>query len=258
MRRSLVAMVVVITIAVAAFIWWPKSSDGIVPAGPNPFVESLLISPITVDHDAPRPGITLPNGLTIEDTDRIAVVQYADGPPVFADTIEIPVDHGQYVQLELECFELFPNTIDGREVAPSDRWPLSLAIYRSGDDPDSAREFRCMVPDGAIELPPRGEGHLHPPPRLVHVGSPELRTEYGFAGIPDIKPADEGCHRYWTFIFPPDEGKPEGEYVYEVRLYPTARWVSAIRSEAGDPIVLRRGRLIAIDAEGASQETERE
>jgi hypothetical protein len=54
---------------------------------------------------------------------------------------------------------------------------------------------------------------------------------------------------YWTFLVATDDKAPAGEYVYEVRLYPSARWVSRYRSDRGEPLVLKRGLLIATDKE---------
>jgi hypothetical protein len=69
-----------------------------------------------------------------------------------------------------------------------------------------------------------------------------------YVGQPLIESAQPGHSLFWTFVTPPpDQDDLLGEYVYEVRLYPTARWVSDVRQEFGDPIVLRRGTLIVVE-----------
>jgi hypothetical protein len=217
------------------------------PADTNPFIKSVTVVPLEVDPDAPRPRITLPNGMTVDDTEHISLVGNPDETEPFSETIEITAQGGQYVQVELERHESPPIAIADREVTSPDRWPITFALYRRDDFPDDAVEFQCFVTEATVERPPEDEANRHPPPWLVDVGSNELRSDRGFVGFPAIGPAREGCNVYWTFIFPPDAENPAGEYVYEVRLYPTARWVSDIRSETGDPIVLRRGLLIAVE-----------
>lgn len=249
MQRRIVWIAIVPLAAVAAFLWWPRLPGPILPADLNPFVKSVAIVPLDVDPEAPRPRIVFPNGVTIEDTEHVSLTRKPEDTEPFPETIELPAQGGQYVQVELERHDSPPNSLGEDEVTTPDRWPITFAVYRRDDSPDQALEFQCFVMEGTVERPPAGESHLHPPLRLVHVGSNELRSDRGFAGFPIVGPAREGCNLYWTFLFPPDKENPAGEYVYEVRLYPTARWVSDVRTETGDPIVLRRGKLIVVEVE---------
>jgi hypothetical protein len=248
-RPRILWIAIVVLAAVAAFIWWPRSPGPILPAAPNPFVKSVTIVPLDIDPDAPLPRITFPNGMTIEDTEHVSLARDPKDTEPFSETIEIAAPGGQYVQSELERHNSPPEAIEERHVATPDRWPITFAVYRRDNSPEQALEFQCFVMEGTVERPPAGETHLHPPLTLVRVGSNELRSERGFAGLPIIGPPRLGSNLYWTFFFPPDKENPTGEYVYEVRLYPTARWVSDIRTETGDPIVLRRGKLIVVQEE---------
>lgn len=239
MRRWMITLAVLLT-AAAVYFLWPRHPGEILPADPNPFVRHVTVLPIELQVDESR-GDRL-------HADPLPLVTAPDAIRPFEDVIEIPSRAGQYLLIDLDRNESPPATIDGSDVSEPNWWPITFAVYRLGDpEGESACEFSCHCSEGTIPLPPISETGQHPPPMLPVIGRTLRNPSDAFVGFPDIGVPPEGHNRYWTFVVPPDRERPEGDYVYEVRLYPTAHWVSAVRWETGQPIVLRRGLLVAID-----------
>jgi hypothetical protein len=59
-------------------------------------------------------------------------------------------------------------------------------------------------------------------------------------GQPELPPGRDGAHMRWTFLATKEKDEA-GEYSYELLLYPSARWVSSVRTDIGEPIVVKRG-----------------
>lgn len=213
-RRGIVG-VLGLVLVLAAWFLWPRRPAPWTPADPNPFVRKIVIENID------------------------------DKPVPVGEVVTIPADKGVYLRIDLELFEDFPAMIGSLEVAPPHRWPITFAVYRLGKpQAPTAKEFMCFCPTDLVEIQPRDQAGKLPPPFLPRVGIPGLSLKWGANGVPQAASAEKGHVAFWTFIHPPDVENPAGEYVYEIRLYPTARWVSKIRSESGDPIVIQRGLLI--------------
>lgn len=223
-KRHGIISVLGMALGLVAWFLWPRPPAPWTPADPNPFVRKIVIENID------------------------------DKPVPVGEVVTIPADKGVYLRIDLELFEDFPATIGSREVAPPHRWPITFAVYRLGKPQSpTAKEFKCFCPTDLVEIQPRDQAGKLPPPFLPRVGIPGLSLKWGANGVPQAASAEKGHVAFWTFIHPPDVKNPAGEYVYEIRLYPTARWISKIRSESGDPIVIQRGLLIAQDAPDTPQ-----
>jgi hypothetical protein len=211
---------VAVAVAIALFLSRDSATQEIVAAGPNPFVSGVLIEQIGEDA-AP-----------------------------FGDTIEVPASTGIYVAVRLKRIPEPPATFDEREVSPPHLWPATLAVYRRGEpDGPGGCEFHCQPAVPTLHSPSRVPHHPGTPPTPPPMGTSRLWSpSAGFAGAPRIDKTLADENAYWTFLVAPDRQLPAGEYVYEVRLYPTTRWISPFRIDIGEQIVLKRGLLIAADA----------
>jgi hypothetical protein len=166
-----------------------------------------------------------------------------DDGTLLGDVVEMRASDGFYVSPGFMPGERIPKEFGGRIVQDHKLWSMALTIYPRGDSAESENavrknciQFRQPVPRGSIR----------PWERPVHVGnaSPYAPTgrPRGPLGQPDSpKDVPEGQIRYWTY-FGLQSAQP-GEYVYELRLFPTAVWSSAVRFQIGEPVVLKRGLL---------------
>ncbi len=175
----------------------------------------------------------------------VEIHTWSDPPELVGETIEISSQQGVFLLLRLHPFETRPEELDGRKVCRPVDWPVTFTLFRA-DDPGgpTLRHLRCE-PLFSIPIDP-DETNL-----ARHIGMPAVYGDtrlflrrLGYGKPPQLPPQTDVEGLYWTFAVPTDREHPAGEYVYEVRLYPTARWVSSVRNEAGEPLVLRRGRLI--------------
>lgn len=220
-RRIFVgAISTAILTAVAALIWYyrPRSPIEVLPVPPNPYVESYRLERL-------------------------------DGEPV-ADVVEVRPGTGFYAILTAKLADDAPKTYEGRKISDAIHWSATLALY-----PRTARnvsretfEWSCgtfkpkgMLRRGAKE-PDRTNGKPHPPWRG------RIPTHCGHTGEPKLsKPLPKGDICRYTYFAVGDH--PPGEYVYELRVYPTARWISWFRCEHGTPLVLQRGLLKVSDGD---------
>jgi hypothetical protein len=237
MQRRRIGIIAAVVVAAIAVYWWWSGRPVFLPFGSNAFVEQVTITRLT------------PLSTVWGETTAMDPSPERNRP--LEDPIEVSA-RGSYLQFDLKRYENFPGRYGGRDVGKPDRWVLTFAMYRTGDPQgEGAREYGCQVPQGTLI-----EDHANP-----HFGLPVIGHGFGgenFVGTPILELAEPGHNRFWTFVgvAPVPEERPSGEYVYEVRLYPTARWISAVRFESGDPIVLRRGTLIVVEDDGPPADAE--
>lgn len=238
MRRQRIGAITAAVLVTCALYWWWRGRPMFLPFGSNAFVESVTITSLKLVPAGPRTNAPVP------------IDNAPDSNLPLKDPIEVPAG-GRYLRIDLQRFASVPDSFGGRDVAEVNSWAITFAVYRPGDPQgEAAREYMCRVPRGTETLDPNSSG---PQPTY---NLPVIGHGFGggsYVGEPDLALADPGHNLFWTFIRPPpDQDDLFGEYVYEVRLYPTARWVSDVRQEFGDPIVLRRGTLIVVEDEASA------
>lgn len=199
---------------VALLLWLIRDKQEIQRAPPNPFVKTLVFERID------------------------------DGQPI-GDMMEMRTNAGVYASIVLTAAGDTPVVFEEHEVQDPARWPLALFIYPRGASAESEDSLGnpCMKfnRQGVRFRQAVGSGpKLFVPVRGTTRGY--WTADVGFEG--DLKPPKswpEDEIRFWTFFALRDQ-RP-GEYVYELTLYPTARWTSSVRITMGPPVVLRRGLL---------------
>ncbi len=173
-------------------------------------------------------------------------------PVEITDDIEVIVNTGFVAHIKLDPRGTIPEKYVDRTVVFPEDWSMMVTI--------SPRDRQQSVEDTIYNhAAPLHATHPYGPVSRS-VGS-ALMTECGLTlenspqgGIPflaDGVKSKEKKLSYWTFICGPKD--LPGEYVYEVRLLPTGAWLTAFRSEYGDPVVLRRGLLRVLP--GSSEQT---
>ena len=177
-----------------------------------------------------------------------------------AAMFEIGQNTGFFFQMGLELSATPPTEWEGQAVVPASEWALMVVIYpRQSDDTD------------ALTL----KGRVNPLDQLNRLQQPLQKRQwflpnsgessfwfYGgrssktFPRKP-ISPTAQADWKsgktpwYWSYMC---VGQDQvGEFVFEVRLFPTAHHISPVRRELGPPIVLKRGLLrVAAAPEKAS------
>ena len=224
MHKRRIGISLTLAVLLLALYWiLGRGPKGVLPVEPNPFVRRVAIEPLD------------------------------ESIPAFGDPIRISAAKGVYARVRFERFTERPERFQEREVNAPDRWPITLAIYRLGESPGQAVEFHCGRCGGELlEQSPGDDPHVLPPPFAPRIGRTSAWTRgVGYSGEPQLPPGSQGENCYWTFLTAPDRQEAVGEYVYEVWLYPTARWVSDVRIEPGEPVVLKRGILLISEASKA-------
>ena len=193
-----------------------KSEIPVLPVGSNPYVCQLIIEQLTKDNIA----TPLPEGVPI---------------------VSVTKNHGFAMQIGFEVCGKIPTQVGTRSVSASVDWPLMIFIFPKGEDDTSARVLRGCV----VEIAPPNRKRIREPVPAGFGGFwhscklNEWKTRKQPIGKSHAQAwKDSRMLWHWTFICADKD--QVGEYVVEVRLFPTARWISAVRSELGDPIVLKR------------------
>lgn len=216
--RRITGLLIVFSSLAAALIawWWPNSTS---PPPQNPFAEEVRIS-------------LLPH------------IEVLDG-----EQIQVPEDRGLMLRIDYRPRTSLPAQWNNRAVSSSDHWPVALAFYpRTGLMGDTVKlscpTFRKSERQNIAEAYKRHDptAAIKPPPIIVG-GTKGRKSRFGYTGQPITGLSDNSPFARWTFVPPPVEGLSAGEYVYEIWVYPTARWLSEVRIDLGDPVVLKRGLL---------------
>lgn len=175
------------------------------------------------------------------------VVERLDDAQRLDETVELRLGSGFYISAGFVPQKNLPDALDGREIQDPAFWPVALVFYARGASLKDAsavrkpcirferpanRRVRQRGSEANTRFIPIGNTHPYAPS-----GRPSGRRAP--PNLPKDWPPDE--MRFWTYFGLPEDRL--GEYVYELTLYPTARWVSSVRFELGPPVVIRRGEL---------------
>ncbi len=162
-------------------------------------------------------------------------------PVEITDDIEVIVNTGAVAQFKLDPRSTIPAKYFDRAVVSPEDWSMMVTI--------SPRDHQQSVEDTIFN--PVVSVHATHRFGPVNSGTTSLMSECGLTladlpkgGIPFLpqgSKSKEKTFTYWTYICGPKD--LPGDYVYEVRLLPTGAWLTAFRSEYGQPVVLRRGLL---------------
>jgi hypothetical protein len=162
-------------------------------------------------------------------------------PVEISDEIQVIVNTGFVAQFKLDPSRTFPEKYFDRTVVLPEDWSMMVTI--SPRDRQQSEEDTIYNPVCQLHAT-----HRYGP---VNRGGTALWTECGLTledtpkgGIPFLSDGVKSKEKnlsLWTYICGPKD--LPGEYVYEVQLLPTGAWLTAFRSEYGEPVVLRRGLL---------------
>ncbi len=197
------------------------------PASPNDFVSQFLCDRLSDSDDA----------------------------SAMSDVIEIRQNTGFIVQFGLEPNPQRPTEFEHRKVAPPPEWPLMVVIYnRNSDDTDSKTLKGCVQPldrrdrmDRSIE---KRSWHLLNSFESAFWGAGARNTRtiprqpVSPTAIADWKSGK--TQWYWSYMCVDKD--QSGDFVFEIRLFPTAFWISPARYEMGPHVVLKRGLLRVLPA----------
>ena len=166
------------------------------------------------------------------------------------DTIEIKQNTGFVVQLGLVPNPQRPTEYEKRKVAPDNQWPLMVVIYpRESDDTDP------KTLKGNVRSLDRLNGFLNSiekrPQFLLYSGESKFWSAGGRNKLKIPRQPVSPTHIadwksgktrwYWTYMCVDKD--QTGEFVYEIRMLPTAFWISPVRADEGPWLLLKRGLL---------------
>lgn len=208
-----------VSIVMCLFLVGCRPPEPVLPAVENPFACKLVFQQLSKEHDA---------------------VPVSDGVPV----LTVAKNRGFVMQIGLEVCDAVPGKVSGRGVSPVLNWPLVVVTYPKMEGDSSSR----VLKGGVFEIDPPGVKRMarrieYPQHGFWHCSG---FNEWKFPKQPIGKLHEKRWREgktlwYWTFICADKD--QVGEFVVEVRLFPTAKWVSALRAEFGDHVVLKRFHL---------------
>ncbi len=160
------------------------------------------------------------------------------------DVVEIPINEGFIAQFGIEPAKQSPTEYEGRKVEGASDWSMMVIIYPRNGEANDDSTLRGGV--NAINRPGLKRSWM-----LVNEGVSPFWSAggHGKQPVPKTPVRKEslglwkagGENWYWSFICL--EKDQVGEFIFEVHLLPTARWISPVRFEYGPPVVLKRGLL---------------
>ncbi len=159
------------------------------------------------------------------------------------DAIELTVHSGCYLEMTFTPGSNLPEFLEEAEVQPGEFWSFHLEIY---SDRDVARKYSVKHPFRHSKRDQSRFAFRTRGPAIRRVG-PLVSQQYwqkdvGYFGEPK-KQEDWGEEeiRLWSFMTPGPLGP--GEYLFEIRTRPTARWTSSVSVTLGPEIVVHRGKV---------------
>ncbi len=158
------------------------------------------------------------------------------------ESVDLVVNTGVILQMHLIPNEKRPDEYLDREMASLEDWGMQMWVYREGTSnmpPSAELSFTVPLADKPSDLASRIGGYS---------------MHWSYCGFLDIKPLKKPVGEnargiwkkgeglwFWTYLC---GGKDHtGEFVYEIRLLPTAQAISAVRYEVGNSMILQRGKL---------------
>ena len=175
-----------------------------------------------------------------------------DTVSVLAEETEIPVNTGFVVQFEMIAADALPLELQSRKVLHPDKWPADVVFFPRGATSADVTDLIGFCPIFMrASGPPKTEADI-----MINSWHSAFWSDCGFSEKSVLKrPASEASRTrwkknkapwFWTYFC---VGKDQvGEFVYEIRVYPTAAWKSTGRFELGEPVVLKRGLLRVVPA----------
>ena len=167
----------------------------------------------------------------------LSFTRHGDGVAI-AEVVDLPFKSGFYAELTFIPGASIPSEVDGLTVEDPEIWPVVLRIYpREDTTPSRSYDLRFIRYKRA-----RTRRSLPLPSSVPKGAVGYWQPDVGYRG--ELKPPKSWAkneQRLWTFF----TTKPgdTGEFTYEIVVFPTAKWVSSVRSQSGAPIVVRRGIL---------------
>ena len=170
-----------------------------------------------------------------------------DTATLLADETEIVVNTGFIVQFEMIPSDAIPSEYHARTVTPPDKWSADVVFFPRGKTSADVTELKGNCPIFSRKTGPSRS----PTDIVINSWYSSFWALCGFSEtvVPKVI-ASEGSRSRWQ-----ENGDPwfwsyfcvskdqVGEFVYEIRVYPTAAWKSKVRAELGEPVVLKRGLL---------------
>lgn len=166
-----------------------------------------------------------------------------------SDVIEIAQNTGFVVQLGLELNPQRPTEFEGRQVAPATELPMMVVIYPRGSDDTDPKTLKGGVrplfqPGGKrtwFLINDRECGYWSWAGRRTRIIPRQPVSPTSLAGWKSGK-----SQWYWSYMCVDKD--QTGDFVFEIRLLPTASHISPVRRELGPPVVLKRGLLRVVPA----------
>ncbi len=222
--RAFALLLFVIAIAPCSGCGSSLDRPVVTPAPPNDFVKTLVIE-------------------RVQEKDKVAPIE---------DETEITVNTGFLVQFEMIPGETIPTEIQSRKVLHPDKWPADVVFFPRGATSADVTDLKgCCPIFMRASGPPKTETDI-----MINSWHSAFWSDCGFSEKVVLKKIASEASRtrwkknkapwFWTYFC---VGKDQvGEFVYEIRVYPTAAWKSTVRFELGEPVVLKRGLLRVVPA----------
>lgn len=228
--KGAVAALLLLAAVGALWWWWPPA----MPAyASNAFVAEVAVQKVN------REGV-------VQET----IYEGAAAPPVEAPLL-MGAGEGSYLRIEFQLQGDLPELYQDEPVQPSANWPITLVLYPK-DRPWPEKTvniqcFRSISPEQArqrnyiLPITDLNGRTLNP---LLAAGTNDCCRECGFNGPLWLVREQENEFSCSTFLSSPDAETRAGEYTYEIRIAPCARWKSSIRAVLGPSVVVYRGHVI--------------
>ncbi len=201
-----------------------RDTPVVAAAPPNDFVNSIVVERVLAD----------------------------DAVSVLAEVTEIPVNTGFVVQFELLAAAALPSELESRTVLHPDKWPADVVFFPRGGISADVTDLKGSCPIFSRSSgPPKSHSDI-----MINSFYSSFWSYCGFQETVALKQPASVASRlrwkknkapwFWTYFC---VGQDQvGEFVYEIRIYPTAAWKSTVRFELGEPVVLHRGLLRVVPA----------
>lgn len=213
--RWMVTGAALLIAALLGLYWWTRQPPPILPANPAPYVKQFTFT------------------------------RLESGEPI-GDVVTLLQRTGFYANVDVTPNNLPGQIFADRELTETVYWPMTLAVIPRGWRGTERNTIEMPCIRYRQQISPRQATVVKkgsPKPTPLAVGNMKTwPVSAGYSGSPKkIPPLTKGNLCGYTFFALGNH--PPGEYVYELRIYPTAHWISDVRFESGPPLVLQRGLL---------------